>query len=138
MAYVAAMYAMSSATTVPLLRDLLKTARNSEQIDLALGCLGDKSIEAMPALAEITKLLDVGSEAQAPTSTQRLAACALGRMGAGAKAALPALTQLAERYAQSEIGAVTTGKPPSMQDYRGDPLYSFDPFVNAIGRIRQK
>jgi len=69
---------------------------------------------------------------------QRLAARALGRIGADAEVALPALTRLAERYAPTGWERARTRQPESRTSNGGEVIYSQDDFVNAICKIRLK
>ena len=73
-----------------------------------------------------------------PVWTQQLAALALGRIGPEARAALPALTQLAETHARDEWDKLKSKQPEKQRNVFGDMQYSDDYFIDAICRIRQR
>jgi hypothetical protein len=78
-----ALYVVKSDVAVPLLIELLRKAPNLERVKFALVCLADRGRDAIPAVAEVIKHLQVDSTNDVSAQVPRLAAQALGPHSAG-------------------------------------------------------
>ncbi len=119
----------SSALALTALKE-----RNRGAIDLAIELAGE--FHLAPAVRDLINLLETKPNTGNPLKTQRLAAWALGCIGPDAKAALPALTKLAEAHARDEWVKVKSQKPKERTNIHGDVMYSDDEFIDAICKIR--
>jgi hypothetical protein len=132
-----AMWLVNSEAAVPLLVDLLSTGPDSGIAGFALDCLADRGPNAEPAVPALVKVLEADGRRVTLVVNQRLAARVLGRIGRDAAVALPALTGLAEKFAEIEWDEARSRRPEPLNILNGEVIYSRDEFVNAIWQIRQ-
>jgi HEAT repeat protein len=133
-----AMHRVSGEAAVAPLLLLLRDGHCPVCIDFAVECLGLYGRKATTAIPDLIKLLETKPKTINPVWTQQLAALALGRIGPESRAALPALTQLAETHARDEWEKLKSQQPEKQRNVFGDMQYSDDYFIDAICRIRQR
>ena len=127
------MISVPSNVAVPELLRVLKARKAANMCDFVMLCLCDHAAEAGPAVPALIKILKNPPKTESPEWTRQHAAIVLGKIGPGARDALPELMSLAEKHAPEEWKMAQEGLfKPQFDENR----IAENDFVDAIWKIR--